>query len=109
MQACQSAEDLTFIVGFLQDVDTEEDGWIPLLVGAIAGLSEARQLAGLVVETYQPLVDDLIVSFEGIRSSLDELKDLETAGAQIASVGEAVTELGNAMDAVGVQLRTRCD
>jgi hypothetical protein len=106
--ACDSADDLRLIVGFLRDTDVEEDGWVPLLVGVIAGLSEARTLAGLVDEAYRPLVDDLIVSLQGIRTTVDELGGLETTGARIAAIGETITDIGNAMDALSTQLRTPC-
>ena len=85
-----------------------EDGWLPVFVGVIAGLSEARQLAASVGETYRPLVEDLIGSLEGLRSTVEELQELETIGARVADVGEAITDIGNAMDALSVQLRTPC-
>ena len=75
---------------------------------AIAGLSEARQLASFVGETYRPLIDDLIISLEGLRMTLDEVGGEATAGAQLAAVGEAITAIGNAMDALSVQLQTGC-
>lgn len=106
--ACESADDLGLIVEFLQDTDVEEDGWVPVLVGAIAGLGEARTLVSLVGETYRPLVDDLIVSLEDIRSTVDELGEMETAGAQLAAIGETITDIGTAMDALSIQLRTSC-
>jgi hypothetical protein len=106
--ACESADDLGLIVEFLQDTDAEEDGWLPVLVGAIAGLSEARTLVGLVGETYQPLVSDLIVSLQDIRVTVDGLDDMESTGTQIAAVGETITDIGNSMDALGAQLRTSC-
>jgi hypothetical protein len=106
--ACQSAADLRLIIGFLRDTDPSVDGWVPVIVGVIAGLSEARQLAGFVGDTYRPLVDDLIISFEGLRTTLDEVGGEATAGAQLAAVGEAITAIGNAMDALSVQLQTGC-
>jgi hypothetical protein len=106
--ACRSADDLRLIIGFLRDTDRSEDGWVPVIVGVIAGLSEARQLAGFVGDTYRPLVDDLVVSLEGLRTTLDEVGGEATAGAQLAAVGEAITAIGNAMDALSVQLQTDC-
>jgi hypothetical protein len=106
--ACESADDLGLIVEFLQDTDVEDDGWLPVIVGAIAGVSEAQTLVGLVGETYQPLVSDLIVSFQGVRVTVEELEDMETTGAQIAAVGETIAEIGNSMDALATQLRERC-
>ena len=106
--ACASADDLGLIVEFLQDTDVEEDGWVPVLVGAIAGLGEARTLVGLVGETYRPLIDDLVVSLEDVRSTVDELGEMETAGAQLVAIGEAITDIGTAMDTLSTQLRTSC-
>jgi hypothetical protein len=106
--ACESAADLQLIVGFLGGLDASEDGWLPVIVGVIGGLSEARTLAGLVGEIYGPLVDDVVGSLEGLRVTAEALADEETAGAKLAAVGESVTEVGNAMDALAVQLRTRC-
>lgn len=106
--ACQSAEDLHLIIDFLRDTDPSVDGWVPVFVGVIAGLSEARQLAGFVGDTYRPLVDDLIVSLEGLRTTVEELRDQATAGAQLAAIGEAITASGTAMDALSVQLQTDC-
>jgi hypothetical protein len=107
--ACKSADDLRLIIDFLRDTDVSEDGWLPVFVGAIAGLSEARQLAGLVGDTYRPLVDDLVTSLQGLGTTLDGLRDQETsAGAQLAAVGEALTDIGNAMDALSIALQTPC-
>ncbi len=106
--ACESVDDLRLIVGFLQDIDIENDGWLPVFVGAVAGLSEARDLMGHVGETYRPLVDDLIGSLEDVRSTVSLLGELETTGAQVAAIGEAITDIGNAMDALSIQLGTPC-
>jgi hypothetical protein len=105
---CDSVADLRLIVGFLRDTDVSEDGWLPVFVGTVAALSEARQLADALGETYRPLFDDLIASLEGLRATVDELAELETTGSQVASIGEAITAIGNAMDALSVQLRTPC-
>jgi hypothetical protein len=106
--ACESADDLRLIVEFLRDTDPAEDGWLPVFVGVIAGLSEARQLAGFVGDAYRPLLDDVILSLEGLGTTVDELSDQPTAGAQLASIGESITQIGNAMDALSVALRTPC-
>lgn len=105
---CASADDLRLIVQFLRDTDTSVDGWLPILVGAIAGISEGRELLGLVDDTYRPLVDDLVVSLEGLLSITDELRGQETVGAQVATLGEAITAVGNAMDALTVAVREPC-
>ena len=106
--ACQSVDDLTLIVGFLQSIDIDEDGWVPVVIGAIAGISEARALAGFVGEVYRPLVEDLIISLQAIRTTAAELSEMETTGSQIAAVGETITEIGIAMDALSTQLRASC-
>ena len=106
--ACESADDLRLIIDFLRNTDTTEDGWLPVFVGAVAGLSEARQLAGLLGDTYRPLLDDLIASLEGLRTTVEQLDGQETVGAQLAVIGEAITGIGNAMDALTVELRTPC-
>jgi hypothetical protein len=106
--ACESADDLGLIVEFLQDIDVEDDGWLPVFVGAIAGLSEARTLLGLVGETYRPLVDDLIVSLQDVRTTVDGFGEMETTGAQVAAIGETITGIGTAMDALSTQVRATC-
>lgn len=106
--ACSSADDLRLIVDFTLDSVESDSGLVPVLVGTVAGLGEARVLAGLVGEVYRPLVEDLIVTLQDLRTMIGELGDLETAGAKLASVGEAVTDVGNAMDALAIQLRTSC-
>lgn len=107
-ELCQSASDLQLIIGFLRETSIPEDGVIPVVVGAIAGVSEARTLAGLVSETYRPLADDLVSSLQGLRTAVDERAAQPTLGAQIASIGEAIAAVGNAMDALSVQLQTPC-
>ncbi len=106
--ACQSAEDLRLVVDFVRHTDVSQDGWAPVLVGAIAGVSEAHRLAGLLDQTYQPLVSDLITSLEDLRATVDTLDQQGTAGAKLAAVGEAITAVGNAWDALSVQLRSPC-
>jgi hypothetical protein len=106
--ACESVDDLRLIIDFLRETDPSEDGWVPVLVGVVAGLSEARQLLGLVGETYRPLVEDLVVSLQDLRDTVDEISDEETLGARIATISESVADIGYAMDALGAQLRTRC-
>ena len=107
--ACESADDLTLIVEFLQETDTEEDGWLPLLVGAVASLSEARDLVGYVGAVYRPLVEDLIVSLQELRTVVDEVRAEDSLGSQLVVIGETITEIGTSMDALGDQLRTRCE
>jgi hypothetical protein len=101
---CESAADLRLIIGFLRETSVSEDGVIPVVVGSLAGLAEARTLAGLAGETYGPLIDDLEATLQGLRTTVDELGEQATAGAAIATIGEAITDVGNAMDAFSVQL-----
>ena len=108
-QACASADDLRLILEFTAESLESESGLVPVGIGVIAGLSEARTLAGLVAETYRPLVDDLIVSLQDLRDSLGDLDELDTAGSKLATVGESIVEIGNAMDSLAVQLQTGCD
>ena len=106
--ACESVDDLRLIAEFLVETDVSEDGWLPVMVGAIAGVSEARDLLGHVGDTYRPLVEDLVVSFEGLQAAAQELEEQETAGAKLATIGESITGIGDSMDALSVQLRAGC-
>ena len=106
--ACQSASDLEIILGFVRDSVEAESGLIPVGIGVIAALSEARTLVELVGETYRPLVQDLIVSLQDLRATVGDLDALDTAGAKLAVVGETIVDIGTAMDAVSLQLRTGC-
>jgi hypothetical protein len=105
---CESASDLTLIVGFLRETSISEDGIVPTVVGSIAGLHEARQLVGLVDETYRPLVEDLADTFQALRTTIDGLADQATLGAGIATIGESITAIGESMDALSVAIRTPC-
>jgi hypothetical protein len=105
---CASVADLRLIVGFIQGVDVEADGWVPLLVGGLAGLSEARSLVGLVGEMYRPLVDELVASLQGLISITEELRQLDTLGSKVAAVGEAITQIGTDMDALSAALQDPC-
>jgi hypothetical protein len=105
---CGSVSDLQLIVEFLRGTDVEEEGWVPVLVGVVAALSEARALASAAGQTYAPLVDELVTSLEQLRTTIDEARGTGTIGSRIAAIGEAVTGIGNAMDALAVQTRTPC-
>jgi hypothetical protein len=106
--ACQSAANLGLIVQFLRETNTSEDGWLPILVGAIAGLSEARELVGLVDASYRPLVDDLVIALQGLFAIADEVRELDTLGSKVAALGEAITAVGVAMDDLSVALQDPC-
>jgi hypothetical protein len=106
--ACDVADDLRLVIEFLRETDGSEDGWASVIVGAIAGLSLARDLLGLTGETYRPLVDDLVASFQGLRATAEGLRDQATLGAGLAAIGEAITEVGTTMDAISAELRTPC-
>jgi hypothetical protein len=101
---CQSVDDLRLVVGFLRDTSISEDGVIPVVVASIAGLAEAHTLAGLVRDTYRPLVADLTAALQHLRTTIDELGGQVTVGAGVAEIGGAITDVGNAMDAIGQQL-----
>jgi hypothetical protein len=105
---CQSADNLRLIIDFLRETSISEDGVIPVVVGVIAGLSEVQALAGLLNETYRPLVDDLTGSLETLRTTVETIDELGTVGAQVAAIGEAVTAVGSAMDALSVELQSPC-
>ena len=106
--ACQSVSDLEVILGFVRDSVEAESGLLPVGIGAVAALSEARTLVGLIGETYQPLVEDLIVSLQDLRDTIGDLDALDTAGAKLAAVGATIVDIGNAMDAVAIQVRAGC-
>lgn len=106
--ACASADDLRLILEFTQQNAESDSGLIPVGIGVIAGLSEARNLAGLAGEVYRPLVEDLIVSLQDMRDTIGDLSDVDTAGSKVAAVGEALVGIGTAMDELGAQVRTGC-
>lgn len=105
---CQSGTDLAADIESLRALDVSEDGVVSLIAGVDAALTEARILADLVVDEYQPLVDDTVVALQDLRDVGQELEDVETLGAGVATIGEAITEVGVAMDELGTQLRAPC-
>ena len=78
---CQSADNLRLIIDFLRETSISEDGVVPVVVGAIAGLSEVQTLAGLLNETYRPLVDDLTGSLEVLRTTVETLDESGDGGS----------------------------
>lgn len=105
---CQSASDLALYVGFLRSSIRDRNGVVPIVVGAFAAFTEARNLAGLVGDTYKPLVDDLTTSIGDLRTSVQGLRDQGTLGAGLVGVGKAVVDIGNAMDNLSTTLREPC-
>ena len=105
---CQTSSNLRLIVGFLQDTSVSEDGVIPVVVGGIAGINQAREMADLVGDTLRPLVEDVVVSMQGLRDVSDEITEDQTLGAKVAVIGESIVEIGESMDALGLQLQERC-
>jgi hypothetical protein len=108
LTACQSAADLRLYVGFLRSQSLSEDGLVPILVGIAATVYEADRLLGLVDATYRPLVAELVASARALGTSVRELRASETIGAGLAQLGEAITRLGLAMDALSTALREPC-
>lgn len=105
---CESAADLRLYIGFLRDQSLREDGLVPILVGAAATVYEADRLLGLVDETYRPLVAELAASARALGTSVRELRGSETIGAGLVQLGESITRLGLAMDALSSALREPC-
>jgi len=105
---CASGADLAVDVAFLRNVEVSEDGLLSLIVSVDAALGEARTLGPLVVEEYQPLVADVVVSLQELRDIAEKLEELDTLGEGIVAIGEAITEVGVTMDALATQLREPC-
>jgi hypothetical protein len=105
---CESVADLRLYIRFLREQSLEDDGLVPVLVGAVASLAEARTLLGLIDETYRPLVDGLIGSLSALVSSIRELRDQGTLGAGLVQLGEAIVGVGTSMDALSRALREPC-
>lgn len=106
---CESASDLALYVRFLGDQSLSEDGIVPILVGVAASIFEAQRLAGLIDATYRPLIAELRAALEELGVTARGIRDGATVGAGIADLGRSITRIGEAMDALGTQLRTRCD
>jgi hypothetical protein len=106
--ACASADDLRVILDFTRESVESDRGLVPVGIGVIAGLSEARNLTGLVGDVYRPLVEDLIVSLQDLRDIIGDLNDIDTVGSKVAAVGEALVDIGDAMDELGAQVRAGC-
>jgi hypothetical protein len=105
---CDSVSDLRLYVGFLRDQSIKEDGVLPVLVGAVASLAEARTLLPLVDETYRPLVDALIVSLQDLQTALRGFRDAGSVGSGLVELGESIVGVGTAMDTLSEALREPC-
>lgn len=105
---CESGADLRLAIDRLRELDLEDSSLLDVLVTVDVAVSSARQFANVVGEQYRPLATDLVVSLEGLRTTVEDLGDQETLGASIATVGASIVEIGEAMDAIGVELRTPC-
>lgn len=104
---CDSWADLRSYIGFLQSQSLSEDGILPILVGALASLTEARTLLPLVSDTYQPLVGELISSLQDL-VGVAKAGRQGTLGGELVNLGEAVTRVGVALDALSAVLREPC-
>jgi hypothetical protein len=104
---CESLADLSLYVGFLRDQSLDEDGLLPILVGAMASLGEVRTLRPLVRDAYSPLIQELMSSLEEVATVARAGRD-GTLGMEVARLGEAITRAGLAMDALSVALREPC-
>jgi len=105
---CESGADLRTDIDFLRSLELREDGLISVLVAVDSALGEARTLGTLVTEEYRPQAVDLVLSLENLRLTVDELSQQETLGAGIATLGESIAEIGDAMDALTLELRDPC-
>ena len=105
---CDSVANLRLYVGFVRDQSIKDDGLLPVLVGVVASLSEARTLAGLVRETYRPLVDDLVTSLTDLESAVRSFFDQGTVGAGLVQLGGAITDVGTKLDTLSSAVREPC-
>jgi hypothetical protein len=105
---CESGADLRTDIEFLRAAELSEDGLLPFIVAIDAALGEARTLTTLAGLEYGPLVADVIISLQDLRDIAEEVEAQETLGAGIATIGEAITEVGQSMDTLTTQLREPC-
>lgn len=104
---CESLADLALYVGFVQDQSLDRDGLLPILVGAAASLAEAKALVPLVAETYRPLVEEFVAALGDLVTVARAGRD-GTLGTELARLGEAITRVGVALDALSLALRVPC-
>jgi hypothetical protein len=105
---CESLADLRLYVGFLRDQSLDEDGLLPILVGAAASIAEARTLLPLVGDEYRPLVEALLGSLEDLRSAVRGFGEAGTVGTGLVQLGESIVEIGTSLDALSLALREPC-
>ncbi len=105
---CERGADLRLAIEDLGAVELSETGVLGLLITVEIAVNEARQFGTAVGDEFGPLVADLQTSLQGLQTTLEGMGDEPTLGAKVASVGESITQIGNAMDALAVQLRTPC-
>jgi hypothetical protein len=105
---CESGADLSTDIDFLSSVEVSEDGLLTLIVSVDVALGEARTFTELASQEYGPLVADLVLALQDLRDLAQELEGQETLGSAITVVGETITEIGEAMDTLSMQLRDPC-
>jgi hypothetical protein len=105
---CQSLADLRLYVGFLREQSLDEDGLLPILVGAAASIAEARALLPLVGDEYRPLVEALLGSLEDLRTAVRGFGEAGTVGTGLVQVGESIVGIGTSLDALSLALREPC-
>jgi hypothetical protein len=105
---CASVANLRLYVGFVRSQSIKDDGLLPVLVGVVASLSEARALAGLVSQTYRPLVDNLVTSLTDLETSVRTFFDQGTVGAGLVQLGGAIGAVGTQLDALSSAVKEPC-
>lgn len=105
---CQSSADLQAAIEDIRSTELSEEGLVPLVIKIDTAVSEARLLVELVGEELRPEVTDLVASLQGLRTTVESLDEQETLGAGITLIGESLIQIGKAMDALALELQTRC-
>jgi hypothetical protein len=105
---CQSSADLQAAIEDIRSTELSEEGLLPLVVKIDTAVSEARLLVELVGEELRPEVTDLVASLQGLRTTVESLDEQGTLGAGITLIGESLIHIGEAMDALALELQTRC-
>jgi hypothetical protein len=105
---CESAADLRLYVGFLREQSLGEGDLLPILVGTVASIAEARTLLPLIGAEYRPLVEALLGSLDDLRSSVKGFGAAGTVGSGLVGIGEAIVGIGTSMDALSLALHEPC-